>query len=54
MANTANSLLAGIFKKITSEVRHKIWERPLRQYLGELGLDFSDVRGLMQMTLKGK
>ena len=43
MTNTTNVLLAVIFKKINSEVRPKIWVRLLREYLGELGLDFSDV-----------
>ena len=43
MANTANGLLAAIFKKLTTEARRKIWVRQLREYLGELGLDFSDV-----------
>ena len=43
MANTANGLLAAIFIKLTSEARPKIWVRQLREYLGELGLDFSDV-----------
>ena len=45
MANTANGLLAAIFRKLTSEARPKIWVRHLREYLGELGLDFSDVGG---------
>ena len=44
MANTANGLVAGIFKQLTSEARRpKIWVRQLSEYLGELGLDFSDV-----------
>ena len=45
MANTANGLLAvaAIFKKLTSEARPKIWVSQLREYFGELGLDFSDV-----------
>ena len=43
MANTANGLLAAIFRKLTTEARPKIWVRQLREYLGELGLDFSDV-----------
>ena len=43
MANTANWLLAAIFRKLTSEARPKIWVRQLREYLGELGLDFLDV-----------
>ena len=43
MANTANGLLAAIFKKLASEARPKIWVRQLREYLGELELDFSDV-----------
>ena len=43
MANTANGLLAAIFKKLISEVRPKIWLRHLREYLWELRLDFSDV-----------
>ena len=43
MANTANGLLAAIFRKLTSEARQRIWVRQLREYLGELGLDFSDV-----------
>ena len=43
MANTANGLLAAIFRKLTSEARPKIWVRQLREYLGELGLYFSDV-----------
>ena len=41
-----NGLLAAIFRKLTSEARPKIWVslvRQLREYLGELGLDFSDV-----------
>ena len=42
-ANTANGLLAAIFRKLTSEARPKIWVRQLREYLGELGLNFSDV-----------
>ena len=42
-ANTANGLLAVIFRKLTSEARRKIWVRQLREYLGELGLDFADV-----------
>ena len=51
MASTANGLLAAIFENLTREVRPKIWVRQLREYLGELGLDFSDVGGWMQMTL---
>ena len=44
LANTSNGLLAAIFKKLTSsEARPKIWVRQLREYLGELGLDFLDV-----------
>ena len=43
MANTSNGLLAAIFRKLTSEARPKVWVRQLRGYLGELGLDFSDV-----------
>ena len=43
MANTANWLLAAIFRKLTSEARPKIWVRQLREYLEEFGLDFSDV-----------
>ena len=43
MANTASGLLAAIFRKLTSEERPKIWVRQLREYLGEFGLDFSDV-----------
>ena len=43
MANTENGQLAAIFKKLTIEARPKIWVRQLREYLGELGLDFSDV-----------
>ena len=35
--------VAAIFRKSTSETRPKIWVRQLRDYLGELGLDFSDV-----------
>ena len=42
MAHT-NGLLADIFIKLTSEARPKIWVRQLRDYLGELGLDFLDV-----------
>ena len=42
-ANTANGLLAAIFGKLTSEARPEIWVRQPREYLGELGLDFSDV-----------
>ena len=43
MANTANGLLAAIFRKLTSGARPKIWVRQFRKYLGELGLDFLDV-----------
>ena len=43
MTNTANGLLAAIFKKLTNKARPKIWVRQLREYLRELGLDFSDV-----------
>ena len=39
----ANGLLAAIFLQLSSEARPKIWVRQLREYLGELGLDFSDV-----------
>ena len=43
LANTANGLLAAIFKKLTSEARPKTWVRQLREYSREFGLDFSDV-----------
>ena len=43
MANTSNGLLAAIFRKLTSEARPKVLVRQFREYLGELGLDFSDV-----------
>ena len=43
IANTANGLLAAIFRKLTSEARPKIRVRQLREYLEELALDFSDV-----------
>ena len=45
MANTANGLLAAILQKLTREARPKILVRQLREYLAELGLDFSDVGG---------
>ena len=53
MVNTANGLLAAIFRKLTSEARPKIWVRQVTEYLGELGQDFSDV-GRRQTTLEGK
>ena len=53
MANPANGLLApassmgcwhhGLRAAGTNEARPKIWVRQLREYLGELRLDFSDV-----------
>ena len=42
LANTANGLVAAVFRKLTSEARPKMWVRKLREYLGESGLDFSD------------
>ena len=54
MSNASNGFLAGIFRKLTSEARPKVWVRQLREYLGELGLYFSDVGRMIWVTLEGR
>ena len=53
MANTANVLLAAIFRKLTSKATPKMWVRQLREYLWELGLDFLDVGRMVADDIGG-